>query len=208
VAGAVTVLEGIDVADDGVGARLSSALAGKTIDVVVHNAGSATGGGRNDVEKQSIFDQQKLATISMDRMRQAFEVNTLGPLRVQKALMPFMKRGGGGKIIVISTGIGSIADNGSGGKYAYRTSKAAANMVMRSMAMDLRGDKIAVQSIAPGFVATEFGAGLEMMTKWGGAPVDRACRTIIGVIDSMTMETTGGFTMVPTDGSAPKPFPW
>merc|ERR550514_23916 len=99
----------------------------------------------------------------MDRMRAAFEVNTLGPLRVQQALLPQMKEGG--KVAIISTGIGSIGDNDSGGRYAYRTSKAGANVVAKSIAMDLKGKGIAVAAIAPGFVATEFAAGKEMLEK-------------------------------------------
>ena len=153
-----------------------------------------------------IFDEQKLETITMDRMRAAFEVNTLGPLRVQQALLPLM--GEGGKVALISTGIGSIGDNGSGGRYAYRTSKAGMNMIARSMAMDLKSKGITVQAVAPGFVQTEFGPGLEAMTKYGAAPVDRSVSTIIRVLDTMSMEATGEFVMVPTDGSEPKPFPW
>jgi len=204
VSGDVTILEGIDVAIDGVGTTLAAALNGVRLDVVVHNAGSATGADGPDLDK--IFDEQKLETITMDRMRSAFEVNTLGPLRVQQAVLPLM--GEGGKVAVISTGIGSIGDNGSGGRYAYRTSKAGVNMVTRSMAMDLKAKGIVVQAVAPGFVQTEFGPGLETMTKYGAAPVDRAVKTIIEVVDGMAMEKTGEFIMVPTDGSPPKPFPW
>lgn len=244
LSGDITVLEGIDVASDEVGAKLTAALGGVKLgarkrspppsaplipfrvsgsfrasehpavarslprsspsDVVVHNAGSAHGTEGPALDK--IFDEQKLDTITMDRMRAAFEVNTLGPLRVQQAVLPLMTEGG--KVAVISTGIGSIGDNGSGGRYAYRTSKAGANMVTRSMAMDLKSKGIAVQAVAPGFVQTEFGPGIEMMTKYGAAPVDRAVTTIISVLDAMTLENTGEFIMVPTDGSDPKPFPW
>jgi len=168
----VTILEGIDVASDTVGAMLMAALGDAKLDVVVHNAGSAHGADAPELDK--IFDEQKLETITMDRMRAAFEVNTLGPLRVQQAVLPLMSEGG--KVALISTGIGSIADNTSGGRYAYRTSKAGANMVTRSIAMDLKSKGIAAQCIAPGFVQTEFGPGLELMTKYGAAPVDRSLR--------------------------------
>merc|ERR1712137_682580 len=106
---------------------------------------------------------------------------------------------GGGKIAIISTGFASIGDNGSGGTYAYRASKAAVNMVGKSMACDFKKEasekKIAVALIAPGFVATEFGPGKEMMSKWGGAPVDQAGTAIIKCLDELTMEKTGKFWM-------------
>merc|ERR1719253_552467 len=119
-----------------------------------------------------IFMQQKLPAISMDTMRQAFEVNTLGPLRVQQALSPKMVAGG--KVVIISTGMGSIADNGSGGLYAYRVSKCGANMVAKGLSADLKEQGIACVAIGPGTVQSEFGAGIEAMTKMGAKPVDQA----------------------------------
>ena len=152
---------------------------------------------------------QKLEAISMDLMRQAIEVNTLGPLRVTKALMAQLKSPGG-KVVVISTGIGSITDNGSGGMYAYRTSKAGVNMVTKSLAADLKKDGrgIAVAAIAPGFVATDFAGSVEKMAGWGAKPVGQATKGILETIDAMTVENTGRFIMVPTDGGEPKEFPW
>jgi len=206
VEGNVTVLEGIDVASDDVGSVLaSSALAGVTIDVVVHNAGSLTGAGAGD--KSKLMDEQSMDNVTMDRMRAAFEVNTLGPLRVQQALNAQMKTPGG-KVAIISTGLASIADNTSGGKYAYRTSKAGVNMVARSLRCDLKAKEISVAAIAPGFIATEFGPGFEAMTKWGAKPVGQAGSGIITILDSMSLENTGEFMIVPTDGGAPKTMGW
>ena len=149
-----------------------------------------------------------MANVSMDRMRAAFEVNTLGPLRVQQAVQAQMKSPGG-KLAIISTGMGSIGDNGSGGKYAYRVSKAGANMVARSMAMDLKSKEILCQAIAPGHVVTEFGPGSEKMASWGGCPVDKSVQGILKVMDAMSMENTGAYMMVPTkDPLNPVEFPW
>lgn len=202
VKGDVTVIEGIDVSKDDVGASLSKALEGVTIDVIVHNAGSYSGSG--DFKGMG---SQNLEAISMDEMRSAFEVNTLGPLRVQQALSKQMRDGG--KVAIISTGLASIEDNTSGGKYAYRASKAAVNMVAKSMSCDLKGRKIAVAAIAPGFVATEFGPGKEMLTKWGAEPVDQSVRGVLQVIDALDMETTGSFTnAMPHKGGGPAPCPW
>eukprot|EP00927_Polykrikos_kofoidii_P067457 TRINITY_DN62951_c0_g1_i1.p1 TRINITY_DN62951_c0_g1~~TRINITY_DN62951_c0_g1_i1.p1 ORF type:complete len:249 (+),score=53.90 TRINITY_DN62951_c0_g1_i1:70-816(+) len=199
--GDITIVEGIDVSKDDVGDALAaSPLAGVTIDCLVNNAGvSGTDGLAN----------QNLDSITMDEMRYVFEVNSLGPLRVTKALMGQIASPGG-KVVVISTGLGSIGDNGSGGMYAYRTSKAAVNMVTKSLAADLAkdGKGIAVAAIAPGFVATDFGGSVEKMESWGAKPVGQATAGILQAIDGMTVENTGRFIMVPTDGSAPKEFQW
>lgn len=210
----VTVLEGIDVADDGVGATLRERLGGTAVDVVVHNAGSLSG--TRDVDEASLMAEQKFGAITMDRMRAAFEVNAMGPLRVQQALVDAGLMGTNGdtaadaapgKVVVISTGFGSIGDNASGGAYAYRTSKAAVNMIAKCMSCDLKEKGISVRSIAPGMVATEFGPGKEKMAAWGAMPVEASCRGILALIDSMTMENTGEFHCVKKDGPS-KVMPW
>lgn len=160
------VLEGIDVAKDSVGEVLTSLLpTGATIDVCIHNAGSLSG--TRHVNSPNLMADQKLEVVTMERMRMAFEVNTLGPLRVQQAILGagLMKKKGG-KVAIISTGLSSIADNTSGGNYAYRTSKAGVNMIAKCMSCDLKKDEISVISIAPGFVATQFGPGKEKMESW------------------------------------------
>eukprot|EP00966_Prymnesium_polylepis_P079802 1849308-Prymnesium_polylepis.1 len=140
VSGDVTVIEGIDVTSDEVGAKLTSALAGVKIDVIVHNAGGIANRDGPDAPKgmDAFADggggpmgakPENLKAVSTERMLAAFQVNTLGPLRVQQALTDQMTSPGG-KVFMISTGMGSIGDNGSGGLYAYRSSKAAVNMVM------------------------------------------------------------------------------
>lgn len=205
VPGDVTVIEGVDVASDSVGSVLAaSALAGVPIDVIIHNAGSVNGS--RDVASGDIFPEQSLDRITMDRMRAAFEVNTLGPLRVQQALNSQMSSGG--KVAIISTGIGSISDNGSGGKYAYRVSKAGVNMVAKSMSCDLRERGISVSAVAPGFVVTEFGPGSEAMASWGAKPVAQAGKGIIDTIDGMTMDNTGSFLVVSTSDGVVRTMPW
>lgn len=198
VAANVTLIEGIDVSDDIVGDTLIPQLNGSVIDVVIHNAGSLSGSrDAND------FSDQKLDTISMDRMRSCFEVNTLGPLRIQKALIAAnLMKGVGGKVAIMSTGFASIDDNTSGGTYAYRSSKAAVNMIAKCMSCDLKEKGVTVMAIAPGFVATEFGPGYEKMKGWGGMPVDVCVKGLVTLISSMTMENTGEFRCIQRDGSA------
>ena len=81
-------------------------------------------------------------------------------------------------------------------------------MMAKSMSADLKAKGIPVVAVAPGFVVTEFGPGAELMAKFGGAPVDQAGRGIISVLDSLDMEGTGRFMVVPSSGEAPRPMDW
>lgn len=105
------VIEGIDVTQDDDIARLEAALVGHTIDLLINNAGLL----RDDV----------LGDIEIDSLRQQMEINAYAPLRVSEALLPLMKKGS--KIANITSRMGSLADNDSGGRYGYRASKAALN---------------------------------------------------------------------------------
>lgn len=202
----ITILEGIDVSNDSVGEILIRQLKGP-IDVVIHNAGSLSG---TREKASNVMAEQNFDSITMERMRAAFEVNTLGPLKVQKTLMQnnFMNTTGGGKVAIISTGLASIEDNKSGGNYAYRASKAALNMIARCMSCDLKDTQISVLAIAPGFVSTEFGPGKETMEKWGAMPVETSCKGILDLVENtMNLKNTGKFFCVNRDGSS-REFPW
>ena len=202
------IIEQVDVSQDDVGETLVSSLNGVLVDVVIHNAGSLSGTRNVESTNEMMESSFDLVTM-MDRMRKAFEVNTLGPLRVQKALMEsiLFNTEGSGKVAIISTGLSSIQDNTSGGNYAYRTSKTGVNMVAKCMSCDLKDKHVSVRLIAPGFVATEFGPGKEKLEAWGAMDVSTSCEGILSLVESMTMETTGMFFCVNKDGST-KEFPW
>ena len=179
VTGDVTIIEGIDVTSDEVGEKLKAALTGVTIDVIVHNAGGIANRDGPDAPKglASFADGgggpmgpklANLESVTIERMLAAFQVNTLGPLRVQQALTSQMASPGG-KVLIISSGMGSITDNGSGGLYAYRTAKAAVNMVMKNFSLDLKEKGIAVMSVNPGMVITDFGPGPAAHAVWRDA---------------------------------------
>jgi NAD(P)-dependent dehydrogenase (short-subunit alcohol dehydrogenase family) len=85
------------------------------------------------------------------------DVNTLGPMRVAEAFVDNVARSERKLIVTITSGMGSIGDNSSGDAYAYRTSKAAVNMVMRSLAIDLAPRGITCVVINPGWVKTDMG---------------------------------------------------
>jgi NAD(P)-dependent dehydrogenase (short-subunit alcohol dehydrogenase family) len=165
------VIEGIDVADDGMIARLAAAVGDTSIDVAVLNAG--------------ILTRESLAEPNWDGMRRQFEVNTLGPLRTAQAILPRLAPGA--KVGIITSRMGSIADNTSGGMYGYRASKAAVNAVGRSLAMDLRERGIAVQLLHPGFVRTDMTGGAGMID------ADESARTLVQRLDELTLEQTGTF---------------
>jgi len=204
ITGDVTIIEDIDLAKDDVGSKLAaSPLAGIQIDVVVHNAGSING--TREVKGTDLFAEQKLDTISTDCMLAAFQLNTLGPLRAQQALNAQMTSPGG-KVCIISTGMGSIGDNGSGGLYAYRCSKAAINMLAKGMSCDLKEKGIAVVAVNPNMVVTDFGPGSEMLSQMGAMSVSSSCNGLIKVFDNLNMDNTGRFMTVPKDGSEPCEF--
>jgi NAD(P)-dependent dehydrogenase (short-subunit alcohol dehydrogenase family) len=135
----VEVVEGVEVTDDKAVAKLVKAVGKREVDVLVNCAG--------------VLSDESLGDLDFDRIRQQFEVNSLGPLRVTAALRP--KLAEGSRVAIITSRMGSIDDNTSGGRYGYRMSKAAVNMAGRSLAHDLKDAGIAVAILHPGFVRTD-----------------------------------------------------
>jgi NAD(P)-dependent dehydrogenase (short-subunit alcohol dehydrogenase family) len=174
------VVEDVEVTDDASVARLAAALAGQRIDVLVNNAG--------------ILSAESLDDLDFDRIRAQFEVNALGPLRVTHALLGNLGRGS--KVAIITSRMGSIADNGSGSYYGYRMSKAAVNMVGMSLARDLHARGIAVLLLHPGMVATG-------MTGGRGIPAAESAAGLIARIDSLGLAETGTF-----HHANGEPLPW
>lgn len=173
----VEVVSGIDVADDESVSSLPARI-DRDIDLLVNNAGRL---GMESLEK---LDQLAMASI-----RAQMEVNAFGPLRVTSALLPRMKPGS--KIALITSRMGSIGDNGSGGAYGYRMSKAALNIAGVSIARDLAARKISVIILHPGMVATD------MTARFGNSssmqdPGETAGK-LVARIDELTLETTGRF---------------
>ncbi len=167
----VNVIEGIDVADSNVASSLQQALSGVNIDLLINNAGVL----RNEV----------LGDLDFDSIRQQFEVNTLGPLKVTEALLPQLVKGA--KITFITSRMGSIADNGSGGRYGYRMSKVSLNIAAVSVAKDVASRDIAVAILHPGLVGTE------MIGGHGDITPEQAAERLVNRIDELTMKTSGTF---------------
>lgn len=166
----VRVEADVDMTDDGLGG-VAERLGDLSIDVLLNNAGLLKISGLKDLDLAAI--------------RAQFEVNTLGPLKVTSALLDNLAEGG--KVVHITSRMGSITDNTSGGAYGYRMSKAALNMAAMSMSHDLKKKKIAVAVLHPGFVRTG-------MTKGNGNvdPAD-AAKGLVERVDALTLEESGAF---------------
>jgi NAD(P)-dependent dehydrogenase (short-subunit alcohol dehydrogenase family) len=162
---------GVDVTDDARVAALAKRLEGVVLDELVCNAG--------------ILHEDDLDNVHLDDVRMQIEVNALGPLRVVKALRKNIRRGG--KLALITSRMGSIGDNGSGGYYGYRMSKAALNAAGMSLARDLRGAGVAVAILHPGFVRTD------MTAQTGSVDPDDAAKQLVERIDALSLETSGTF---------------
>jgi NAD(P)-dependent dehydrogenase (short-subunit alcohol dehydrogenase family) len=120
-------------------------LKGEAIDLLLNNAG--VGGARG----------QSIGNIDYDAWSKVLDVNTMGPMRVSEAFVDHVARSERKLIVTLTSGMGSIGDNTSGGAFAYRSSKAAVNMVMRSLAIDLAPRGITCIVVNPGWVLTDMG---------------------------------------------------
>ncbi|MBW4539453.1 MAG: SDR family oxidoreductase [Myxacorys chilensis ATA2-1-KO14] len=173
----IQVEEGIDITSDASVADLQTRLGNRAIDALINNAG--------------IVKRVTLENLDFDSIREQFEVNALGALRVTHALLPNLKAGSkkaGSKIVLMTSRMGSIADNTSGSSYGYRMSKVALSMAGKSLAHDLKPHGIAVAILHPGLVQTR-------MTNFtsGGITTEESVKGLLARIDELTLGNTGTF---------------
>jgi NAD(P)-dependent dehydrogenase (short-subunit alcohol dehydrogenase family) len=135
----------MDVTDPASVKAAAAELDGKAIDLLLNNSG--VGGARG----------QTIGNIDYDAWAKVLDVNTMGPMRVSEAFVDHVARSDCKLIVTLTSGMGSIGDNTSGGSIAYRSSKAAVNMVMRSLAIDLGPRGITCVVVNPGWVQTDMG---------------------------------------------------
>jgi NAD(P)-dependent dehydrogenase (short-subunit alcohol dehydrogenase family) len=164
-----------DVADDASVRAFAAELGNAAIDLVINNAGVSGG------------SHQQLRDMDFAEAVRTYEVDALGPLRVSLALLPNVRRGNAKKLAHITSGLGSIGDNRSGGFYGYRMAKAALNMASKSLAVELRGEGIVSVVVNPGWVQTDMGG------KSAAVPVSDSVRGILHAIDNATLDQTGEF---------------
>ncbi len=155
------------------------------LEIVLNNAG--VGGFRGGIED-----------LDLDEVRRVFEVNTLGPVRVAREFLPLLRGGRHPRrLVAITSLMGSIADDRSGGSYPYRISKCALNMVGVNLARELLEEEIVSVLLHPGWVRTDMGG------PGAALPVEEAVGALVDTIDDLTMEHTGGFY-----DRLGEPLPW
>lgn len=164
-------IEEIDVRSTESVAAVARRLEGTTLDLIVNNAGIARRSTLESLDEPNILAQ--------------FQVNAMGTLRVTAALRGRIKDGG--KVAIVTSRMGSMADNGSGGAYGYRMSKAALNAAGVSLARDLAPRNIAVVLLHPGFVRTAMSDGK------GTVGPEEAAAGLLARIDALSPETSGRF---------------
>ena len=166
----IEVMDSIDVSVASDISDLQEKIGQREISILVNNAG--------------MLQSDTVDSIDFDAMVRQFEVNSLGPLRVTLALLGNLPANS--RVAIVSSRVGSIADNSSGRNYGYRTSKAAVNMIGANLHHDLAERQIAVALLHPGLVATDMTGGT------GVSPTDSAAG-LIARIDGLNLENSGSF---------------
>lgn len=167
----VEVAEGVDVTSDKSLNILAEKLKGRSLDVLINNAG--------------LLSHESLQELDFASIQRQMEVNAYGPLRVTQKLSGLLQQGS--KVALITSRMGSIADNSSGGAYGYRMSKAALNAAGKSLAHDLAGRGVAVAILHPGYVKTE------MTSNHGNVEPDDAAADLLKRIAELTLQSSGTF---------------
>lgn len=173
----------LDVADFAEIDALALILTGRPIDLLINCAG--------------IYPESSFGNIAYEAWAEAFHVNTMAPMKMVEAFVDHVAASTQKKIVTLTSKMGSLDDNTSGGSYIYRTSKAAANMVMKSLAVDLKPRGVASTILHPGWVRTDMGGPNGLID------VEESVRGMRRVIEALTLENSGRF--VAYDG---KIVPW
>lgn len=183
----------LDVTDHAAVDRLAAALDGTQVDVLLNVAGTM---GAQSFAEKGVSIQRFGATDYVD-WRHVLEVNVLAPMKMAEAFVEHLAASEQRKVVTLTSMVGSIAGNTRGGLYAYRSSKAAANAVMKSMAVDLARRGIIALPMHPGWARTDMGGA--------SAPVDPV-DSVAGmrrVIARLTAQDAGRFLQF--DGTE---LPW
>ena len=173
-------LHALDVGDLDRIAQLAAELEGQAIDVLINNAG--------------FYPQGAFGSIDYGSWQRAFAINTMAPMRIAECFVEHVAASRLRKFVTLSSKMGSIADNTSGGSTLYRTSKAALNMVMKNLSIELQPRGIATLTLHPGWVHTDMGGANAPLAPEPSVAGMRAA------IDSLSLATTGRF--VAYDGQA------
>ena len=167
-------LEQLDVADEKSIIALADRIEGEPLDVLINNAGIGEAG-------------PQFGRLSMKELEETFRVNAAGPVALAQALLSNLRAGRRRAIVNLSSDLGSISENESGGWIAYRASKAALNQLTRAAAAELKREGFICIVISPGWVRTDMGGH--------GAPLspDESVAAMLEVIDRLKPSDTGRF---------------
>ncbi|WP_333874500.1 SDR family oxidoreductase [Methylobacter sp.] len=179
-------LETLDVSEFGQIDALSQKLAGLPIDVLINNAGIYTDNGNNGFGK-----------LDYQAWTKSLLVNTQAPLKMAEAFLPQIKCSDKKLIVNISSLMGSMADNDSGGSIFYRSSKAALNAAMKSLAIELKNQSVGVLIFHPGWVKTDMGGPNALIN------AEQSVTGMRTLIEGFSLDQSGSF--VKYDGT---PMPW
>jgi NAD(P)-dependent dehydrogenase (short-subunit alcohol dehydrogenase family) len=163
----------LDVADFSQIDALALQLKDEKIDVLINNAG--------------VFPDSSLSDADTENWLQAFKINSIAPMKMATAFTPHIAKSELKKLATLSSKMGSMADNTSGGSYIYRSTKTAVNMVMKSLSIDLKPAEIAVVTLHPGWVQTDMGGSNALIN------TQTSVAGLRKVIENLTLSNTGRF---------------
>lgn len=172
-----------DLTDDDALARLAEQLSDQPIDLLINNAGMMAKSGFVR-EQESV---QGFGHFNRDVWRKVFDINLFTPMRMAELFAPHLEAADNGRLVTISSMLGSMELNTRGGLYAYRASKAGVNAIVKSMGFDLAERHITAIALHPGWVRTDMGgtgADLDIATSVNG---------IKQVIDGLSPTDSGKF---------------
>lgn len=166
-------LELLDVADFDQIEALGRKLIDQPIHLLINNAG--------------IYPDSSFRDIDYAKWMDAFKVNTMSTLKLAEVFIPQLVKAGNAKLVAMTSKMGSIEDNTSGGGYIYRSSKTALNMVMKSLAIDLNKYGVSVAVLHPGWVRTDMGGPNGLIDAQTSV---QGLRQVIGML---TLDSSGKF---------------
>lgn len=178
--GDLTVLRG-DLAQEFDLARMASDIGDETIDLLINNAGIMG----TDTAREPGKAKQSLYDFDRDEWRTVFEINLFTPVELIALLRE--RLADNARVVTLSSIMGSVAENSYGGWFAYRSSKAAVNQLMKCVALQLQDRGIVAAAIHPGWVRTDMGG------PDADIDVNESADGIVGVIDGLKPEDSGKF---------------
>ena len=164
----------LDLIKESAGETIANLIGDRPIDILINNAGVGS-------------TNQHFEAVSPKPWLEVLKVNLIAPLMITQSIINNVKKGSDKKIYFLSSQLGSIGDNASGGMYIYRSSKTGLNQVVKSLSIDLKPQGITVVSLHPGWVKTDMGgkiADLETKT---------SVFALLKVIEKLKFEDTGKF---------------